>query len=224
MGRLQAEKPLVGEEGVGPTLMVRAASVSLQAEASTEDAAQPHPYPSVQSGKRPLAAVLKVPKPAPKDRIELCDGQEQTLAGGPFRRRSDRVLELVQAFRSWSAGAFLEPIAQEVEGFGLGVDQPRLGRMQGQAGFRRPLSHDFQGTGRVLRASAQDHEIIRVAHHLKAPIDHQVVERVEVDVAQQRADHAPNNVASHLVGGDVQKGTDSPGKRYAPPLRRFRLA
>ena len=35
----------------------------------------------------------------------------------------------------------------------------------------------------------QDHEVVRVAHHLEPRCGHQVVQRVEIDVRQQRTDH-----------------------------------
>ena len=124
MGRLQVEKPLVGEEGVGPTVMVGSTAVSLQAETSTEDASHPHPYPSVQSGKRPLAAVFEVFKPAAERRRERRDDLGEAVAGGPFRLCPDRVLELVQTLRSRAADAVLESVAQEVKAFNLGVDVP----------------------------------------------------------------------------------------------------
>ena len=68
-----------------------------------------------------------------------------------------------------------------------GIDQPRLGRVQRQAGLRRPALHLGQRRGRFGRAATQHHEVVCVAHHLIAPLGHQVVERVEVDVAQKRA-------------------------------------
>src|SRR5205085_10247008 len=39
-------------------------------------------------------------------------------------------------------------------------------------------------------ASTHHYEVVRVAHHLEAAPGHQVVERVEIDVAQQRAHHS----------------------------------
>ena len=51
-GLLQAEQPVLGKEGIGPAMMIAASSASLSAQSFAEDASQPHPYPTVQLGKR----------------------------------------------------------------------------------------------------------------------------------------------------------------------------
>jgi len=60
--------------------------------------------------------------------------------------------------------------------------------LQRQSGLRRPVLHRSQRPGSVFRASAQHHEVVRIAHHLEPAAGHHVVERIEVDVAQQRTD------------------------------------
>jgi hypothetical protein len=48
-----------------------------------------------------------------------------------------------------------------------GVDHPRLGRMQAQAGLCRPSLYHRQRSGRCLRATTQHHKVVRISHHLK---------------------------------------------------------
>src|SRR5271165_6674069 len=126
-------------------MMVDAATSTLQPYPSAEDTPQTHAYPAVEPTKRPLLAVFEVLKPAAKRRIEPGDDREETAAGVPFRLGSDRVLEFLQALRTGSASAAREPISQEVKARGPRVDHSRLGRVQRQAGLRRPLLNQFQG-------------------------------------------------------------------------------
>src|SRR5258708_23709621 len=97
MDRCQAIKSLVGEEGVGPALMVGSPTAPTQAVAFTEEAAKPHPYPPVQIRERRFVAVFEVFKPASERRRERHDRPGEAVAGFPWCLRADRVLELVQA-------------------------------------------------------------------------------------------------------------------------------
>ncbi len=63
--------------------------------------------------------------------------------------------------------------------------------MQHQAGFHRPFPHPAECRVGLLPAPAHDQEVIRVPHHLEPLSLHQVVERVEIDVRQQRTDDRP---------------------------------
>src|SRR3954469_15803922 len=122
MGSFQAVKPLVGEEGVGPALMVVTSATAGQLHPLAEDAPQTHAYPAVDPLKRPLVAVLEIFKPAPQGGIERPDDHEKALSGVPRGLRPDRFFELVQALRSGTAAAALEPITEKVKGIGPCVD------------------------------------------------------------------------------------------------------
>ena len=52
-----------------------------------------------------------------------------------------------------------------------------------------PLAQSLQDLLGFFLALAQDDEVVRVAHHLPALLGHQMVQRVEVDVGQQRTDY-----------------------------------
>src|ERR1700754_181551 len=145
MGSPQAEKPLVGEEGVRPAVMVRPSAATLLPLPSAKQTAKTHPDPTVEAPKRPLVGVLEVFKPAAKRGVQLRDDLREAFAGGPFGLRSDRVLELGQALRPRTARATLETITQEVKALCLHVDDQCLRRVQRQAGGRRPLLNRLQG-------------------------------------------------------------------------------
>ena len=86
----------------------------------------------------------------------------------------------------------LKPVAEEVEPrvWLAQIDDPGFGRMQGEAGVRRPRLHLGQGAVRLIDAVTEDHEIICVTHHLPTAFGHLVVQGVEGDVRQQVTDHA----------------------------------
>ena len=56
---------------------------------------------------------------------------------------------------------------------------------------RCPALQRGQGPLCLRLRATQHHEVVGVAHHLEALLGHAVVERVEIDVAEQRTDHAP---------------------------------
>jgi hypothetical protein len=87
MGVSQAEKPEVGKEGIGPAMMFGTSSAPSFAQAFPENASLPHPDPSVQSGERPVMAVLEVFKPAAQGLIQVVDDLSQTRSEGPLRLR-----------------------------------------------------------------------------------------------------------------------------------------
>src|SRR5205823_13067478 len=109
MGSFQAEKSMVGEEGVGPALMVCPTTPACLLHPLAEETPQTHAYPAVESLERPLVAVLEVFKPAAKRRGEREDDPGETVTGATRSLGPDRLFELVQALRPGTAGAVLEP-------------------------------------------------------------------------------------------------------------------
>jgi hypothetical protein len=87
---------------------------------------------------------LKI-KPAPHHRIEVGDDPFQAAPHHLPGFRSDGVLELRQALRARPSLARLEVTPKKVKSIRPRVHQPRLGRMQGQTGLRRPVPHQRQG-------------------------------------------------------------------------------
>ena len=83
----------------------------------------------------------------------------------------------------------VEVIAQKVETFGACINDFRFRRVQRQPVFRDPLLHQFEHSLSLLGCAAEDHEIIGVAYHLEAGFGDEMIQRIEIDVAQQRAQH-----------------------------------
>ena len=100
MGCNQGEQPTLGEEGIGPALMVDAASGAALALAFTQDASQPHAQPPIQLRKRPEAAVLEVSKPALQRPVQVRDDGRETIPMATPGLGAQRVLQLIQALAS----------------------------------------------------------------------------------------------------------------------------
>lgn len=116
---------------------------------------------------------------------------------GALGQATDLVLELPQTLRAGPAIAPLEVVAQEVEASSLGgIDDPRLVRVEPQSCRGGPLRHLGQCLLGLAMTATQDHKVVRVPHHLVAELRHSMVQRVQVDIGQQRADDAPHAVAN----------------------------
>src|SRR6266700_8001255 len=135
--------------------------------------------------------MFEVGKPAFQHRVEVLDDARETLPARSSRPRPDVVLEAVQALLADPTPSGFEPVAEELEplpGLPVVADM-RLVRMQTQAVVQDPGSDCCQGGISLLVALAQDHKVVRITHHPIAVGRHQFIERVQVAVGQQRADH-----------------------------------
>ncbi len=89
-------------------------------------------------------------------------------------------------------GHLLEVIPEEVKTSGSGrIHQAGLVGMKRQSVVRHPRLHAGQRGFRLFLASAQQDEVVGIAHHLHAGCGHQMIQWIEVDVRQQGADDRP---------------------------------
>src|SRR6202045_1364624 len=153
--------------------------------------AQPPADKLVEHVKGARVRVLEVFEPAVQQRIEISDDDRETLPACSSCLCPDAILEPVQALLADKTPADFEPIAEELEPFPAlpAVADMRLARMQTQAVVRHPGTYLCQGSVRLLAALTQNHEVVRIAHHPIAASCHQLIQRVQVDVSQQRADN-----------------------------------
>ena len=179
-----------GKEGIGPALMIASSTAATAAQAATKDTSNTHPYPSVHLAERFAVAMFEVFKPASDTTIDFPYDRIEALAVGAFGLRPYRFLELLEALVARPSVASLEVIPKEVKTATLrGVNDMRLVGVKRQLGFIRPVSDLFQRTLGLLFTAAQDHEVIGITHHLESRFCHIVVERIEIDIGQQRAYH-----------------------------------
>ena len=165
MGLLQAEEPVLGKESIGPTPMIVAvdAGDTPAAQPFAQQASQPTAYPAVQDAEDPAVAVLEVLEPAAQGAVHVGDDLGKAVPRGPLGLGADRVLQFPQALASRPAPAGVEAVAEEIKALAPRVDQPRLARVQRQAGFGRPPPHRHQGRGCLLRAATEHHEVVGIA-------------------------------------------------------------
>ena len=193
MGCKQGEQPALREEGIRPALMVGATSEARLAPAFAQDAPQSRAHPLIERSKRRRMAVLEISIPAAQRPVQVRDNDRETLPVGTPGLGTQRVLQLVQALSPGPSRPPCEVIAQKVEATRCGgVHDPRLRRMQLQSRRSGPTLHPFQRLAGFRLVPAQNHEVVRVPHHLESRRGHEVVERVEIDIGQQRADDGLN--------------------------------
>ena len=185
MGIFQAEQPKRGKVSNRPSRVIGPVGFGtpFPMTSFTQDTAQPASNETIFHTECRTVAVLEVLKPAPQRPVHIGDDAGHALSRGLLGLRPDRVSELLAALVARPASAGFEVIAEEVKATLALVNQPGLGRMQRQAGCCRPLLHRGQGRDRFRLGSTHHHEVVRVAHHLEASLGHQMIERVEKDVA-----------------------------------------
>src|SRR5882724_1227519 len=193
-GCCKGEQSLIREEGVRPSLLVGFAS----SEAGplvllAQDGAQPPPDETIKNAELEWCGMLEIAEPSPQRRIEIRDDPREAVTSAAYRFSPHLVLERSQALVSHQPTTRFESVAEEVESLPRlsAVDDPRLVRMQRQAIGRRPRIDFAQRGPRLVFRSAEDHEVIGIAHHPAPVLLHQQVERVQVDVGQQRRENRP---------------------------------
>src|SRR5208282_5633975 len=192
MGGDQGEQPVLGKEGRWPMDIIPTSAAAVTALAVSEDAAQSPQHPVIEVGEDEFSAMLEVLKPAAQSPIQVRDDGREALPVRAPALDTNRVLQLGQALASGPTFPPFEVIPQKVEAaFGCGVYDPRLGRVQLQSRCRGPALYPFQRLAGFRLAPAQNHEVIRVPHHLESGLSHQVVERIEIEIGEQRADDRP---------------------------------
>jgi len=173
--------------------MIRSASPTLPALPVAQDAAQAHAHPAVQRGEGEFMAVFKIAKPALQGSVQIDDGGGQALPLRAPGLDSNRVAQFPLTFSTRPSLAPLEMVTEKVEAPRLGgIHDLRLDRMQRQSGLCRPASHLFPRLLSFAFPATPHHEVVRVPHHLDALLRHFVVERIQIDVGQQRTDYGPN--------------------------------
>src|SRR5215470_5085195 len=149
-------------------MMIPASTSTVASLSVSQDTAQPHADPVIECRERVAMAVLEVFEPAHQRLVDVGDDVLKTVAVGAPGLAMNRVFELLQAFRTRPPRTRLEVISQEVKAARLGgVHDPRLGRMPSQPSLCRPLLHPCPRLAGFRFATAQNHEVVCVSHHLE---------------------------------------------------------
>jgi hypothetical protein len=187
MGCFQAEQLMVAKEGVRPALKVSAFGNSRNLCLFLQDRAQTLPNKAIQIREHAtVRRVFEVSAPSDKRRVYVLNCTVDTVSLFAMRFLADRRLQFLQALRSGKTFATSEVISQKFEAVGFRVSHVRLVRMQGQASLGRPVPHQRQRRVCILCRATQNHEVVCITHHFEASGGQKVVQRIEIDVTQQR--------------------------------------
>src|SRR3989454_10633194 len=190
MGSDKRVQPMRGKIGVGPALMIRSTSATTPVLAFAENTAQPHSHPAVLSFQRVFLAMFEIIKPASQRLVHVLDDDRQGLSVSSPRLLADGVAHFLDTLRSGPFIAALEVIAKKVESTPYRrVHNTSLFRMQAQSVAVCPVLHPRKRLARFRFRMAQHHEVIGITNHLYPSAPQQVVQRVEIDIGQQRRDN-----------------------------------
>ena len=135
--------------------------------------------------------VLEVPEPARQRLVHRLDSCSQAVPMSTSRFIPNRRFQFGHTLWSWPAVATLKVITKKVEAPTLGgVYDAGLLRMQPQPSYAGPLLHFCERRSGLGFAATENDEVICVAHHLIPTASHLVVQRVKIDVRQQRANYS----------------------------------
>src|SRR6266446_6849638 len=129
----KGEQPEIGEEGVGPALVI----VGTAAEAwplflLAQDGSQPSSDEAVQMAMNGRRGLLEVAEPSPKQGVAIVDDPPHARAPAAAGHGAHFVLERAQALLAHQPTAGFEPVAEEVKPLPrfATVADPRLVRLQ----------------------------------------------------------------------------------------------
>src|SRR5207247_3604234 len=185
----QRVESLLGKESIGPAAMVALTLTPRFPSALAQDTPQPHPHPGVERSEGASMTMFEILKPAPQRAIGVGNDLLQAMALSASRLGPNRVFELPETLLPRPLHSSLEVISQKVKAatFG-GVHNPCFHRMQLQTRLLGPLPHLFQGGCRFPLAPAQNAKVISIPHHLAPLFSHLLIQGVEIEIRQQRAD------------------------------------
>src|SRR5262252_1342299 len=133
-------------------------------------------------------AVLEVYEPALQRSIYCVDDRSQAMTIASPGVLPNRILKLLLALATRPSVAAFKVVAKKIKAAPLTcIYDSRLLRMQLETGACRPLLHLCECFSGSRFAPAEDHEVIGIPHHLVSSLRHLVVQRVKIDVRQQRA-------------------------------------
>src|SRR5712675_1343911 len=140
---------------------------------------------------RAVMRVFEVIEPSLKGPVEAFDDAREALAARAPGLGPDTIFETVEALLANKTPSSFKPVAEEFKPFAsvAAVANMRFVRMQTKTVVLDPSADSHQGGLCFFAALAQHHEVVCIPHHPIGAGCHQFIQRVQVDVGQQRADH-----------------------------------
>jgi hypothetical protein len=191
MGVLKAKEPMISKVAIGPAIMIPAATDPATLGALAKNRAQATADPAVYGRKGPPITMFEVPEPTAQSRVDVGYDDCQTVAIASFSLCPEGVLEFLQALLAGPTGATLKMIAEEIktQATNRGINQPCLSGMQTQILGCGQLLHKAKRFFGFCMASAQDDKVIGIPHHVETCLGHGNIDRVQIQIGKQRADH-----------------------------------
>ena len=192
MGGDKTEQPKISEVAISPAVMIFPSASTAATAAFPKNAAKAATKPLVEILKHiPITAVLEVPEPAAKRLIQLHDHALQRFARRTVGLAAKTIFQLLEALLS--RPVFLAPKfePQKRKALHARVHDPRLRRVQREAGVCHPRLNKRQSRFRSVACATQHHKVVCVANHFIATLGQQMVQRIEIHVTQQRTENSP---------------------------------
>src|SRR6266508_2743001 len=159
---------------IWPSLIIATSSASASPLSASQDASESHPNPAIYRSKDVVMTMFEVFKPAHQVSIQRGDDPFQALPVVAFGHATDAVFEFLQTLPSRPFLALLEMVSEKVKSsWRRRIHHSRFVWMQLQSCLCSPLLQQFQGLPGFGFALTHNH---------------QMVQRIQVDVGQQRTD------------------------------------
>lgn len=190
MGCDQTEQPVVSEEAIGPAMVVLSSTPTAQAEPFAERLrSRIRSQPSRRSNTRRKLECWKYPNQPRGDwftsvTMHCSDvlGPTRFLTQPVFSSAGSSSVASVSCRGIRNPETRSSPTANRRFAFSSGCNVKPLSLTQVRTAAKAL---------RCFVGPTQDHEIVGIPHHLEARVRHQVVQRVEIDVADERTQHGP---------------------------------
>jgi hypothetical protein len=189
MGLHKAEKPMNSKEFVWPAIMIVSTANTVKPFALAQDAPKTSAYPFIHYRKGRFVTMLEIFEPAPQGTIDIFDDDGQTAAVTALGFGANGVPELFHTFRAGPPHAPLEMVTEKVKTFSgnARIYNSGLVRVQGKSSFCGQFAEEFESPVGFGITAAQDYEIVRITDHFIACRRHSHIDRVQIEIGEQRA-------------------------------------
>ena len=198
MGSDKTEQPKISEVAISPAVMIFPSASTAATAAFSQNAAKTPTKPLIEILKHiSITAVLEVPKPAAKRLIQLHNHALQRVTRCAFGFVAETVFQFLKTLlpRPVFLAPKFEP--QKRKALHARVHDPRLRRVQREAGVCHPRLNKRQSRFRSVACATQHHKVVCVANHFIATLGQQMVQRIEIHVTQQRTERSTNDIANN---------------------------
>src|SRR5262249_49932519 len=136
-------------------------------------------------------SVLEIVKPPAERRIQIGDDFRQTVPPRALGPHPNAISKCFETLFANPAPPRFEAIAQKLKAFSFLPTVTHVGFIdtKTQPVLFYPTSYFFKRGLRLFGCLAKHHKVIGVANHAVALLLHMTVQRVKIDISQQRTDH-----------------------------------